>query len=128
MLMELWWLGDANSTVEDPGTMTFNNAGTFTVSFTVTDALGLADPTPATRVITVQSGASVIPHTNWSLVSVDSQELAGENGAGGNAFDGNVATRWHTNGWTVEPFRTSDASSIWGEFTMQTAFGPCRIR
>jgi hypothetical protein len=88
--------GIANATVEDPGLKQFNTAGTFTVSFTVTDALGLADPTPATRVITVQSGASVIPHTNWSLVSVDSQELAGENGAGVNAFDGNVTTRWHT--------------------------------
>ncbi len=98
-LTYLWNFGGAgisNSTLEDPGLLQFNAPGTFTVSFTVTDALGLADPTPATRVITVQSGASVIPHTNWSLVFVDSQELARENGAGGNAFDGNVTTRWHT--------------------------------
>ena len=41
--------------MEDPGLKQFNTAGTFTVSFTVTDALGLADPTPATRIVTVQS-------------------------------------------------------------------------
>jgi lysophospholipase L1-like esterase len=99
-LTYLWNFGGGsgipNATVEDPGLKQFNTAGIFTVNFTVTDALGLADPTPATRTITVQSGASVIPHTNWSLVSVDSQELVGENGAGVKAFDGNVNTRWHT--------------------------------
>lgn len=86
--------GIPNSTVEDPGLKQFNTVGTFTVSFTVTDALGLADPTPATRIVTVK--APVIPKANWGLVFVDSQELVGENGAGVNAIDGNSATRWHT--------------------------------
>src|SRR5206468_1633992 len=45
--------GAANSALQNPGAVTFANAGTFTVSFTVTDALGLADPTPDTRTITV---------------------------------------------------------------------------
>ena len=44
--------GIPDATVEDPGGKQFNNAGTFSVTFTVTDALGLSDPTPATRVIT----------------------------------------------------------------------------
>ncbi|CAG1021210.1 partial Sialidase, partial [Methylococcales bacterium] len=74
----------------------FNTPGTFTVSFTVTDGLGIYDPTPAVRTISVQSTSTVIPKTNWSLRSVDSQELVGENGAAINAFDGNVNTRWHT--------------------------------
>ncbi len=47
--------GVPDSTLEDPGSITFNNVGTFTVSFTVIDALGLADPTPATRTVTVRS-------------------------------------------------------------------------
>src|SRR6185369_8892938 len=45
--------GAASSTAQNPGAVTFANAGTFTVTFTVTDALNLADPTPDTRVITV---------------------------------------------------------------------------
>ena len=47
--------GIADSTVEDPGPKQFNNTGTFVVTFTVTDSLGLSDPTPDTRTITVQS-------------------------------------------------------------------------
>jgi len=45
--------GAPNRVVEDPGAVTFNTPGTYTVTFTVTDALGLADPTPDARVITV---------------------------------------------------------------------------
>jgi hypothetical protein len=45
--------GAPNSTLEDPGDVTFNTVGTFTVIFTVTDAAGLSDPTPDTRTITV---------------------------------------------------------------------------
>ncbi|MBZ0190504.1 MAG: discoidin domain-containing protein [Candidatus Kuenenia stuttgartiensis] len=99
-LTYLWNFGSgagiSDATAEDPGMLTFNNPGVFTVTFTVTDALGLADSTPATRTVTVQSGTSVIPHTNWSLIYVDSQELTGENGVGINAIDGASTTRWHT--------------------------------
>jgi PKD repeat protein len=51
--------GAANQTVEDPGAVVFNTPGTFTVSFTVTDSLGLADPTPDKRVITVVASNAV---------------------------------------------------------------------
>ena len=37
-----------------------------------------------------------IPQGGWSLLYVDSQELAGEDGAAANAFDGNPQTIWHT--------------------------------
>ncbi len=40
-----------------------------------------------------------IPQGGWSLLYVDSQELAGEDGAAANAFDGNPLTIWHT-GWS----------------------------
>ncbi len=45
--------GAPNAAVEDPGTVTFNTVGTFNVTFTVTDSLGVADPTPESRTIQV---------------------------------------------------------------------------
>ncbi len=45
--------GAPDSTDEDPGAVTFTTAGTYNVTFTVTDSLGLSDPTPDTVKITV---------------------------------------------------------------------------
>ena len=39
---------------------------------------------------------TLIPQTNWSLISADSQETQGEDGKATNAFDGSTATFWHT--------------------------------
>src|SRR3989442_835377 len=44
--------------------------------------------------VSVTPGA--IPQQQMRIVSVDSQELVGENGAATNAIDGNPATYWHT--------------------------------
>src|SRR5262249_2648651 len=41
-------------------------------------------------------GVGIIPQQQLRVVSVDSQELVGENGAVTNAIDGNLATFWHT--------------------------------
>jgi hypothetical protein len=45
---------------------------------------------------------TAIPHTNWTLKFVDSQETTAGNYAATNAFDGNPNTMWHT-AWTVSP-------------------------
>jgi uncharacterized repeat protein (TIGR01451 family) len=45
--------GAPDSLAEDPGPVVFTTAGSYTVTFTVTDSLGLADPTPDSRVVTV---------------------------------------------------------------------------
>ncbi len=47
--------GVPDSTAEDPGEVSFPNAGVFTVSYTCIDSSGASDPTPATRTITVNA-------------------------------------------------------------------------
>ncbi len=91
--------GPPNSTAQNPGAVTFPNTGVYTVTFTVTDSLGLADPTPATRTITVGSGSgpiTLIPQASWTLRFVDSEETFSWDGAGTNAFDNNPNTSWVT--------------------------------
>jgi lysophospholipase L1-like esterase len=123
----LWEFGEGSgildSTQEDPGLKQFDNAGTFTVTFTATDAKGLSDPTPATRIITVQSGA-VIPQTNWSLHYADSEESVGEDGAAVNSFDGNVNTFWHTEWYASNQyeFYISTDGSDWGTSVVTGTF------
>jgi PKD repeat protein len=72
--------GAANSTLEDPGSVTFSTPGTYTVRLTVKDSLALADPTPATRVITVAT-------------------ISG--GTGGQNLVGNPSFEVNTNGWSA---------------------------
>ena len=50
----------ADSVVEDPGWMQFNNSGVFTVKFTVTDSNGAQDPIPAQVTVTVVAPDSII--------------------------------------------------------------------
>ncbi|MGR8931978.1 MAG: Ig-like domain-containing protein [Gammaproteobacteria bacterium] len=50
--------GAENSTQLNPGAVTFNIPGIFTVTFSVTDIHGLKDPTPDTRVVNVNSGGT----------------------------------------------------------------------
>ncbi len=65
-LTYLWNFGSGsgigNSTSKNAGSKTFNSAGVFTVTYTVKDSLGLADPTPDTVQITVQAVANQAPN------------------------------------------------------------------
>ena len=57
-----WNFGGAapNSTIQNPGPIRFDIPGTFFIQLTVTDNLGIPDPTPAVRTITV--GSSSFPN------------------------------------------------------------------
>jgi parallel beta-helix repeat protein len=83
--------GAPNTTVEDPGTVTFSTPGTYWVTFTVTDSLGLADPTPASRLIRVlasQAPDGVIdtPPTDVTIMAGQSLSFTGT----GTDPDGNL--------------------------------------
>jgi PKD repeat protein len=94
-----WTFGE-NSGISDsmklsPGNKRFYRPGTYEVTFTVTNALGLPDPTPAVRTIVVNTPLTqAFSRKKWKLHYVDSQEVS--NYAAKNAFDGNPATFWHT--------------------------------
>ena len=58
-----------------------------------------ADPTPATRTITVQgpvSGATLIPQSGWSVQFVDAEETIQPGYVAAGAIDGNPNTSWAT--------------------------------
>ena len=59
--------GISDKTNRNPGSLTFNKAGTFTVALTVVDKSGLADPTPAIRNIVVKEATNNAP--NGKIVS-----------------------------------------------------------
>jgi hypothetical protein len=44
-----------------------------------------------------------LPQTDWTLVSADSEETAGEDGHAANAFDGTASTFWHTQWQGAQP-------------------------
>ncbi|ETW98198.1 MAG: hypothetical protein ETSY1_19730 [Candidatus Entotheonella factor] len=52
--------GAANAAVKDPGSVVFNKAGVFTVTFTVSDSQGTSDATPARITVTVSAPAAAI--------------------------------------------------------------------
>ncbi|CAM2006664.1 PKD domain-containing protein [Acanthopleuribacter pedis] len=73
--------GAANSTAQNPGTIRFNSAGVFTVTFTATDALGIADPTPATLTVNVgddPNGTILTPTENVVLGVGETVNFTGE--------------------------------------------------
>lgn len=101
----LWSFGGGapDSTAQNPGAVTFSNAGTFTVSFTVTDSKGLADPTPATRIVTVMAPNNQPPTGKITAPASDVSILKGAsvvfNGSGSDS-DNNLplSYRWNFGG------------------------------
>lgn len=58
----LWSFGDGTtSTALTPGVRSYAVAGSYGVTFTATDALGLADPTPDSRMVTVTTAPAAPP-------------------------------------------------------------------
>lgn len=91
--------GFVDSTSETPGIRRFNTAGTYVVTLTVSDSMGLADPTPATRTITVsppnQAPESTISEPP-SDVSIAEGGVIYFSGSGSDP-DGDTALTYHWN-------------------------------
>jgi len=82
----LWDLGDGTTSAAlAPGSHSYPVAGTYTVRLTATDARGLVDPAPPTRVITVQpvvvnqppSAAITTPAANVTITAGQSVSFSG---------------------------------------------------
>ncbi len=87
--------GVVDTTQKNPGVRRFNTPGVYTVTLGVTNKHGKADPTPATRVITVKAPAyKVLSRKGWRLKYVNSQDEV--NYPARYAFDDNPGTFWHT--------------------------------
>ena len=95
--------GAPNSTAQSPGAVTFNTAGTFTVTFTVTDSLGLAS-TPVSRMVTVtavgQQPVAIIeePRQNRTIAQGRSIEFHGK--ADSDEEDDDLRFNWSFPGGT----------------------------
>src|SRR5262249_42879134 len=93
--------GIPDSMSQNPGTFQFNTSGIFTVTFTVTDSLGLSSVVTRTLTVSPTTGHE-IPKP-WTLQQVDREEVGDIKENGGcppppatNAFDGDPNTFWHT--------------------------------
>ena len=64
-----------------------------------------------------------ISKDGWSLLYVDSEETAGEDGAATNAFDGDTATFWHTQWWGGSPRHPHEIQIDLGEDYSIDGFG-----
>jgi len=75
--------GAPNSTLEDPGLVTFPTTGIYDVQLTVADSMGFADPTPDVRTITVgdanhpPNGTIVAPSGSVTIVQGQSVQFQG---------------------------------------------------
>src|SRR5580765_7825052 len=108
--------GATNSTAQNPGAVTFATAGTYTVTFTVKDALGLADPTPDTRTITVNpvagnqapNGTIDTPTANVTITAGQSVSFTGT----GSDPDNNTPLTFATAGTYTVTFTVRDALGL----------------
>jgi hypothetical protein len=91
--------GIADDTREDPGSVVFNNSGTFIVSFTCTDGFGEPDPTSDTRKIIVRSAPNGVIDTPTGDVSIKRGQSVSFTGSGTDP-DGNfpLTYRWDFGG------------------------------
>ncbi len=107
--------GAAASTQQNPGATVFTTPGTFTVSFTCTDATGLSDPTPDSRTIIVNQPpqSRITSHGNSIIIK--------------------AGTRLNFSGFCEDPENNTPFSYLWifnggTDQTLSTEQNPRQVR
>jgi hypothetical protein len=109
------------STVATPGAVAFANPGRYIVSLTVTDNLGDTDPSPPTRVVTVQGGGFTASFTSPAAgATVSGTVTVGMATSGGT---GSITYRLAADGTTVSTQTTSATTASYAWDTRQFADG-----
>ena len=80
----------ASSTLATPGSVTFQNPGTYVASLTVTDNSGVSDPSPPTRTISVLSDFTIIASPTLQTVAPGGQVSYGVTVSNAGGFTGTV--------------------------------------
>jgi len=113
-----WSFGGAGPNVigQNPGQLTFPTPGSYVVTLTVSDSLGLADPTPATRTVTVDPAAVVTPvgtiNTPTATVTIRAGESVNFTGSGASPNNRTpLRFRWSFGG-TVGDILTEDPGAV----------------
>jgi galactose oxidase-like protein/glyoxal oxidase-like protein/PKD domain-containing protein len=80
-----------SSTLANPGNVIYSTPGTYTTTFTVTDNVGLTDPTPPTRTITVQPDFSLSASPSTRTIVQDGGTSYTATVTPGTGFSGTVS-------------------------------------
>ena len=80
-----------SSTLANPGNVIYSTPGTYTTTFTVTDNVGLTDPNPPTRTVTVQPDFSFSASPSTSTVVQGGGTTYTATVTGGSGFSGTVS-------------------------------------
>jgi hypothetical protein len=111
----------AGSTVATPGAVTFANPGRYVASLTVTDDLGDTDPSPPTRVVTVQPAGFAASFTSPDAgANVSGTVAVGMAATGGS---GSLTYTLAIDGTTVSTQTTSAATAAYAWNTVLYADG-----
>ena len=80
-----------SSTLANPGNVIYSTPGTYTTTFTVTDNVGVTDPNPPTRTVTVQPDFSLSASPSTSTVTQGGGTTYTATVTGGSGFSGTVS-------------------------------------
>ena len=110
-----WNFGDGGSSTQQTPAYAYGATGTYTVSLTVKDSKGLADPNPETRTVTVVAPTPVAPTPSALVAAYGFNEGSGtttKDASGRGNTAALAGTRWSSGGRFGRALRFNGFSSI----------------